>query len=123
MGRKRARCTYGGSASPPDVTSVSSHVFAVIRYVQPWLGLVASMGVPRFGKRFVDSCYKAQAAWWGKVTLGEHDGRAVGGVLVHSPRAVDRFQYATPRPRWGLRRSGLGARRTADQLLSDRRST
>ena len=66
---------YVLSASPPDATTtgISSRAFAAIRYVQPWLGLVASMGVPRFRSRLLDSCYKAQAAWWGKVTLGEHE--------------------------------------------------
>jgi len=32
--------------------------------VQPWLGLVASFGSPRFRERHLLSCYASQAQWW-----------------------------------------------------------
>ena len=44
---------------------------AIALLVQPWLGLVASMGVPYFQRMRVDQCYAQQAAWWSTMPLND----------------------------------------------------
>ena len=48
--------------------------------VQPWLGLVATFGVPVFRTQYVPKCYASQSEWWGRATIREAIDRYGGRV-------------------------------------------
>jgi len=87
-------------AAVPDGAAAPSALL-----IQPWLGLVASMGVPRFRTSTVHRCYPQQAQWWAQTSLEERI-RQVG-----KPRAVRLFGTSTCGP------TPIGAPLNASVLL------
>mmetsp|Transcript_50193 Transcript_50193/g.167729 ORF Transcript_50193/g.167729 Transcript_50193/m.167729 type:complete len:517 (+) Transcript_50193:41-1591(+) len=71
--------------SPPPTAAVM---------VQPWLGLVASFGSPRFRERHLVSCYASQAQWWRGNTTVDAARLLQGAITRLGWRRAMRLQNA-----------------------------
>ena len=67
----RASSRGGGVGGGGERGGGAHHTLLPALMVQPWLGLVASFGVPAFHRTLVDKCYREQADWYGSMSEAE----------------------------------------------------